>query len=152
MLSYNVEESERTPADDDSPDCTGGIFSLAVMNTMSGKILQIPFPAGFDSVLDYEFSPDDHNIAVTFGAASCDYPGDVARVYTVSLPAIELAPVSRADRLAVQARWSPNGRAIIYQDYTGSDSPLMVFDLATQKTSRLTSPGQLGPDNFLGWR
>ena len=153
MLIDTVNTAVEAPSvNDEVEDCTGGTFSLSVMETGNGRVLHIPFPPGFDSVLDYEISPHDSTIAITFGTASCDYPGDLARVYMVSLPQMELSPVSRADALGIEAHWSPDGKAIVYQEYTGSDSPLMVYDVATGQTHRLTSPGKLGPDHFLGWR
>jgi hypothetical protein len=99
-----------TEMEDDSPDCTGGTFALIVH---SGKqLLDIPFPEGFDSVLDFQFSPDDHAIAVTFGVAGCDYPGERARVYLVSVPELRLKPISPADRMSVEPRWTPTARRL----------------------------------------
>ncbi len=150
ILANNVNESD-VAATDDEPDCTGGTFALFV-HPAAGRTVKIPFPKGFDSVLDFEFSPDDHAIAVTFGAAACDYPGDVARVYVVSLPGLTLKPVTPEDHLSVKAHWSPDGRALVYTDYSGgSDAPLMVLDFTTGKMLKLTSPGLNGPDEFLGW-
>lgn len=142
----------REEADDDTPDCTGGTFALNVTQPGARRLLEIPFPEGFDSVLDYSFSPAEDAVAITFGRAGCDYPGDVARVYVVALSNLALAPVSPADRMSVQAHWSPDGKTIIYSDYTGSDTPLIALDLRTRKTTRLTYPGQNGPDTFLSWR
>src|SRR5438105_3030867 len=152
ILTVAPGEDEPPVADDDTPDCRGGSFALVVNEKRTGRMQQSLFPAGFNSVLDYEFSADDQTVAVTFGVDSCDYPGDSARVYMMPLATMALTPVSPAERLSVQAHWSPNGKIIVYQDYTGSDSPLMAFELATGKIVRLTNPGQMGPDNFLGWR
>jgi len=140
-----------TATEDDSPDCTGGTFALIVQE---GKQLSdVPFPKGFDTVLDFQFSADDHAIAVTFGVAGCDYPGEKAQVYLVTLPEMTLKPVSLADRMSVEPRWTPDGRTLVYVDYRGSDSPLVAFDLQTHKVTRLTSPGQFfGPDTWLAWR
>lgn len=60
--------------------------------------------------------------------------------------------ISPVDRLSVKPVWSPDGRILVYVDYTGSDSPLVAFDLATHKMTRITKPGQFGPDEWLGWR
>jgi Tol biopolymer transport system component len=115
--------------------------------------LDVPFPHGFDTVLDFQFSPDDQAIAVTFGVTGCDYPGERARVYVVSLPEMRLEPISPSERLSVEPRWTPDGKTLVYVDYQGSDSPLVAFDLQTRKVTRLTSPGQFfGPDTWLGWR
>jgi hypothetical protein len=38
-----------------------------------------PYPAGFDSVLDFDFAPDGKAVAVPYGAAACDYPGGLPR-------------------------------------------------------------------------
>ena len=140
-----------TETEGDTPDCTGGTFALIVQQ---GKQLSdVPFPEGFDSVLDFQFSPDDRAIAVTFGVASCDYPGERARVYLVTLPEMTLKPVSPADRTSVDARWTPDGKTLVYVDYQGSNSPLVAFDLQTRRVTRLTSPGQFfGPDTWLAWR
>jgi hypothetical protein len=140
-----------TEMEEDSPDCTGGTFALIVKR--GKQLLDVPFPDGFGTVLDFQFSPDDHAIAVTFGVAGCDYPGERARVYLVSLPEMTLKPISPADRLSVEPRWTPDGKMLVYVDYYGSDSPLVAFDLQTRKITRLTSPGQFfGPDAWLAWR
>ena len=75
-----------------------------------------------------------------------------AQVFLVSLPELKLTPISPEDRLSVKPVWTPDGKAIVYSDYTGSDSPLVAFDLATHKVTKLTTPGQFGPDNWLGWK
>ena len=137
--------------EDDSPDCTGATFALIVQK--GKQLLDVPFPKGFDTVLDFQFSPDDQVIVVTFGVVGCDYPGERARMYLVSLPEMRLEPISPSDRLSVEPRWTPDGKTIVYVDYRGSDSPLMTLDLQTRKVTRLTSPGQFfGPDTWLGWR
>jgi hypothetical protein len=137
--------------EDDSPDCTGGTFALIVQK--GKQLLDVPYPQGFDTVLDFHFSSDDHAIAVTFGLAGCDYPGERARVHLVSLPEMRLEPISPGERLSVEPRWTPDGKTLVYVDYRGSDSPLVAFDLQTRKVTRLTSPGQFfGPDTWLGWR
>jgi hypothetical protein len=140
-----------TEVEDDSPDCTGGTFALIVQK--GKQLFDVPFPKGFDSVLDFQFSPDDQAIAVTFSVAGCDYPGERARVYLVSLPEMRSEPISPAERLTVEPRWTPDGKTLVYVDYQGSDSPLVALDLQTRKVTRLTSPGQFfGPDTWLGWR
>jgi hypothetical protein len=137
--------------EDDSPDCTGGTFALIVQK--GKQLLDVPFPEGFDSVLDFQFSPDDRAVAVTFRVAGCDYPGERARVYLVSLPDLRMKPISPAERLSVEPRWTPDGKTLVYVDYQGSDSPLVAFDLQTAKVRRLTNPGQFfGPDTWLAWR
>jgi hypothetical protein len=142
----------QAPAEDDSPDCTGGSFALILQSTKTKQLADVPYPKGFDTVLDFSFSPDESAIAVTFGAVGCDYPGEVARVFLVSLPDLKMAPISPEDRLSVKPVWTPDGKAIVYSDYAGSDSPLVAYELATRKVTRLTSPGQSGPDTWLGWR
>jgi Tol biopolymer transport system component len=111
-----------------------------------------PYPKGFDTVLDYSFSPDNRTVAVTFGLVGCDYPGELARIYLVSLPELKLTPISPADRLSVKAEWTPGGRVIVYCDYTGSDSGLMAYDLQTNKITKLTTPNEFGPETWLAWR
>lgn len=153
---YLNQTPEPAPAsadsDDDGPDCTGADFFLIVQYTATKQLIDIPFPEKFNSVLDFEFSPDGSSIAVTFGVTGCDYPGEAARVYRVSLPNLELTPISPGDRLGVQAHWSPDGKFIIYSDYTGSDSPLVAADVRTGKLTRLTNPGLNGPDYWRNWR
>jgi hypothetical protein len=136
----------------DEPDCTGGTFALSIQKTAPKQVIKVPFPPGFDSVLDFAFAPDESALAVTFGAAACDYPGDVARVYVFSLADLKLVPISPADRLSVKAHWSPDSKVVIYSDYSGSDSPLMVVDVQSGKAATLTNPNQWGPDEFLAWR
>ena len=143
--------ASRAVREDDSPDCTGATFVLIVQK--GKQLLDVPFPKGFDTVLDFQFSPDDQVIAVTFGVVGCDYPGERAQVYLVTVPAMTLKAVSPADRMSVEPRWTPDGKTLVYVDYQGSDSPLVAFDLQTRKVTRLTSPGQFfGPDAWLGWR
>jgi Tol biopolymer transport system component len=72
-------------------------------------------------------------------------------VYVLSLADHKLTPISPADRLSVKAHWSPDSKVVIYSDYSGSDSPLMAFDIQTGKSSKLTNPDQWGPDEFLAW-
>jgi hypothetical protein len=142
----------REAGDDDTPDCTGGSFAIVLQSTATKQLLQVPFPEGSDDVLDFSFSPAEDALAVTFGRVGCDYPGEMARVYIVSLPNLSLAPLSPVDRMSVQAHWSPDGKTIIYSDYTGSDTPLIAVDVRTGKAAKLTNPGQNGPDTFLSWR
>ena len=139
-------------ADDDGPDCTGGSSALIIQNAETKQLMDVPYPKGFDTVLDFAFSPDENAIAVTFGVVGCDYPGDRARIYLVSLPDLKLTPISSEDKLSVKPVWTPDGKTIVYSDYTGSDSPLVALELATRKVSRLTNPGQFGPDTWLAWR
>jgi len=141
-----------TADDDDGPDCTSGSSALIIKNGETKQLTDVPYPKGFDTVLDFAFSPDEKAIAVTFGVVGCDYPGDKARIYLVSLPDMKLAPISPEDKLSVKPVWTPNGKTIVYSDYTGSDSPLVALELATRKVSRLTNPGQFGPDTWLAWR
>ena len=158
--STSIAEQNRPPAtaaqapveQDDGPDCTGGSFALILQDTRTKQLVDVPFPKGFDTVLDFAFSPDENAIAVTFGVVGCDYPGDRARIYLVSLPNMKLAPISPEDKLSVKPVWTPDGKTIVYSDYTGSDSPLVALELATRKVSRLTNPGQFGPDTWLAWR
>jgi len=142
----------QAPAEDDGPDCTGGSLALILQNTKTRQLVDVPNPKGFDTVLDFSFSPDEKMIAVTYGVVGCDYPGDRAQIFLVTLPDLRSVPISPEDRLSVKPVWTPDGKAIVYSDYAGSDSPLVAFDLATHKVTKLTTPGQFGPDNWLGWR
>lgn len=123
-------------------------FFLILQSPVTEQLIDIPFSEKFNSIEDFEFSPDESAIAVT----GCHYPGEAARVHKVALPSLQMTPVSPADRLGVQAHWSPDGHYIIYSDYTGSDSPLAAADVRTGKLTRLTNPGVNGPDNWQGWR
>ena len=143
---------QATAEEDDGPDCTGGSFALIVQDTKTKQLVDVPLPKGFDTVLDFAFSPDEKTLAVTFGVVGCDYPGERARVFLVALPGMKLTPISPEDRLSVKPVWTPDGKTIVYSDYTGSDSPLFAFELATRRVSRLTNPGQFGPDTWLAWR
>lgn len=144
--------AETQKEEDDSPDCTGGTSILKVKQIGKPGILEVPFPKGFDSVLDFAFSPDDRNIAVTFSTAACDYPGDVARIYLVSIPGLKLTPISPANRLSVKPEWSPDGKTVIYSDYTPTDSGLFAVNLQARVTTRLTNPRNDGPDQWIAWR
>ena len=141
----------QAPVEDDSPDCTGAAFALILQNAKTKQLADVPYPKGFDTVLDFSFSPDESAMAVTFGVTGCDYPGEYARVYLVSLPDMKLTPISPEDRLSVKAVWTPDEKAIVHSDYKGSDSPLVAFELATHRITKLTNPGQFGPDTWLGW-
>jgi len=139
-------------ATDDEPNCSSGIYALVLQKTATRQLLKVPFPDGFEKVVDFAFSPDDRALAVTFGVEGCDYPGDKARVYVVSLPDLALTPLSPAGRLSVQPHWSPDGKAIVYSDFLAST--LIVVDVRTGKATNLTNPGQDGnaTDVFLAWR
>jgi len=151
ILASDLKNS-RAPASDDEPDCTGALFALFVQAGGSNKLVEVPFPKGFESVLDFAFAPDDGSIAVTFGAAACDYPGDVARVFSVSFPSLALKPLSPEDHLSVKAHWSPDGKMVIYSDYTPGELGLIAVDITTGKRIRLTDTGYDGPDELIGWR
>ena len=140
-------------ADDDTPDCTGGALYLILQDTQTKRLIDVPFPKGFDTVLDFAFSPDERSIAATFGVVGCDYPGDRAQIFLVSLPALKLTPISPEDRLSVEPHWTPDGKSVVYVDYAGSPSPLIAIDLQTRKVKRLTRPDQyFGPDKWVAWR
>ena len=139
--------------DDDEPDCGGGAFYLIVWNVATKRLTDVPFPKGFDSVLDFEFSPDEHAIAVTFGSSSsCDYPGDAAQVFLVSLPGLKLTPLSPADQLSAQAHWSPDGKVVVYGVFANPPTALTAVDVQTGKAITLTRREMNGPDSWLGWR
>src|SRR5215470_3456956 len=142
----------QAPAEDDGPDCTGGSLALILQNMKTKQLVDVPLPKGFDTVLDFSLSPEENAIAVTYGVVGCDYPGDRARIFLVSLPDMKLTSISPDDRLSVKPVWTPDGKAVVYTDYTGSESPLVAFDLVTHKVTKLTSPGQFGPDEWLCWR
>ena len=123
-----------------------------IQNTKTKQLMDVPYPKGFDTVLDFSFSPDEKTIAVAFGVVGCDYPGERAQIFLVSFPDLKLTPISPEDRLSVKPVWTPDGKTVVYSDYTGSDSPLVAFELATHKMTRLTDPGQFGPDTWIAWR
>ncbi|HEU0370251.1 MAG TPA: hypothetical protein VFR42_13620 [Candidatus Acidoferrum sp.] len=139
-------------SEDDSPDCTGGAFALTVFETATKRAVSVPFPKGFDTVLDFEFSPDERALAVTYGVTGCDYPGDAARVFVVSLADLKMTPISPENKLSVEAHWSPGGKKIVFLDYTGSDAGIVIADVKTGNVVRVTSPGQNGPDKWVAWR
>lgn len=138
--------------DDDSPDCTGGSFVLTVFEAASKRQVNVPFPKGFDTVLDFEFSPDERALAVTYGVTGCDYPGEAARVFVVSLADLKMTPISPENKLSVEAHWSPDGKKIVFLDYSGSDAGIVVADVTTREVARVTNPGQNGPDKWVAWR
>jgi hypothetical protein len=151
LLGVLTTHEDPPEATDEEPNCQGPTIELMVFR--QGKPTAIPYPAGFDSVLDFEFAPDGQSVAVSFGAAACDYPGDVARVYVVRLSDLKMEAASAANRLGVKVKWAPDGRSLTFSDYTaGSDSPLYQYELASHKLTRLTNPGNDGPDEVLGWR
>ena len=139
--------------DDDTPDCTGGAFYLILQNAKTKQLVDVPMPKGFDTVLDFAFSPDDRSVAVTFGVVGCDYPGERAQIFVVSLPDLKLTAISPENRLSVEPQWTPDGKSLVYVDYLGSPSPLVAIDLQTRKVKRLTNPDQyFGPDKWVAWR
>ena len=138
--------------DDDSPDCTGAALALTVFETVTKRAVSVPFPKGFDTVRDFEFSPDERAVTVTFGVTGCDYPGEAARVFMVSLADLKMTPISPENRLSVEAHWSPDGKKIVFLDYSGSDAGIMVADVTTGEVARVTNPGQNGPDKWVAWR
>ncbi|HYU46535.1 MAG TPA: hypothetical protein VEK84_10210 [Terriglobales bacterium] len=151
LLGLLITREDPPEATDDDPNCQGPTMELMVLR--QGTLTTLPYPAGFDSVLDFEFAPDGQAVAVTYGAAACDYPGDVARVYVVRLSDLKMEAASAADRLSVKVKWSPGGRSLAFSDYTtGNDSSLYQYDLDSHRLTRLTDPGGDGPDEILGWR
>jgi Tol biopolymer transport system component len=139
--------------DSDEPDCRGANTALQLF-TASGPI-SVPFPAGFNSTLDYEFdlSPDGTEIAIAFGADRCDYPGDVASVYLFSLRDHKLTRVTPKNRLAGRVKFSPNGKALIYTDFQGTGTTAIFrYDLATGHSRQLTSPRSQDSDYVVEWR
>jgi hypothetical protein len=138
--------------EDDSPDCTGGAFALTVFETATKRPVSVPFPKGFDTVLDFEFSPDERAVAVTYGVTGCDYPGEAARVFVISLTDLKMTPISPENKLSVEAHWSPDGKKMVFLDYTGSDAGIVVADVTTGNLVRVTNPGQNGPDKWAAWR
>jgi dipeptidyl aminopeptidase/acylaminoacyl peptidase len=153
-LAIQVQLDAQKPASDDEPDCSSGIYAIVLQKTATRQLLKVPFPDGFESVVDFAFSPDDRALAVTFGGERCDYPGDKARVYVVSLPDLALTPLSPAGRLSVEPHWSPDGKAIVYSDFSAINPPLIAVDLRTGKATNLTNPGQYrnATEVFLSWR
>jgi len=139
-------------SEDDSPDCRGGAFALTVFETATKRPVNVPFPEGFDTVLDFEFSPDERALAVTYGLTGCDYPGDVARVFVVSLADLKMTPISPENKLSAEAHWSPLGKKIAFLDYTESDAGIAIADVTTGNVVRVTSPRQNGPDKWVAWR
>jgi hypothetical protein len=150
--TMTATDRDSTAADDDAPDCTGGSFALTVLEVATKQLVKVPFPKGFDTVHDFEFSPDERAVAVTFGVTGCDYPGEAAQVFVVGLDDLKMTPVSPEQKLSVEAHWSPDGKKIVYLDYTGSDAGLVAADLATGRLARVTYPGPNGPDKWLAWR
>lgn len=144
--------TDSNATDDDSPDCTGGSFALTMLEVGTKRLVKVPFPKGFDTVHDFEFSPDERAVAVTFGVTGCDYPGEAARVFVVGLDDLKTTAISAENRLSVEAHWSPDGKKIVFLDYTGGDAGLFAADLASGRLARVTNPGQLGPDKWLAWR
>lgn len=155
LLALTPDKWPKPPAasdQDEEPDCGGGASYLILWNAATKRLTDVPFPKGFDSIVEFEFSPDGHAIAVTFGSStSCDYPGDEARVFVVSLPDLNLTPVSPASRLCAQPHWSPDGNVIIYGDFNGP-FPLIAVDVHTGKMTTVVNRNVNGPDTFLGWR
>jgi hypothetical protein len=68
---------DQPPEADDEPNCQGPTAVLMVLR--QGMPTAIPYPAGFDSVLDFDFAPDGKAVALPYGAAACDYPGGLPR-------------------------------------------------------------------------
>lgn len=99
---------------------------------------------------EFDIAPDGQSIAVTYGVVGCDYPGDRARIFAVSLPAMTLTPLSPDDRLSVRPHWSRDGRFVLGSDYSKSPS-LWIVEVSGGKRTRITRPGDFGSDEFLGW-
>ena len=54
--------------------------------------------------------------------------------------------------MSVRVEWTPNAKRLVYQDYTGSNLSLVAVDLSTDTVTRLTSPEDDRPDEWLAWR
>jgi len=150
--TLTANASNNAAGEDDSPDCTGGSLALTVFDTATKRPVSVPFPKGFDTVRDFEFSPDELAVAVTFGVTGCDYPGEAARVFVVSLADLKMTPISPENKLSVEAHWSPDGTKIVFLDQSGSDAGIVVADVTTGNVARVTNPGQNGPDKWVAWR
>lgn len=151
VLGALITHEDPPEATDDEPNCQGPTTVLTMLRHETSTA--IPYPEGFDSVLDFDLAPDGEAVALTYGAAACDYPGDVARIYVVRLADLKMEAVSPADHLSVKVKWSPDGRTLAFSDYTaGNYSPLYQYEVASHKLTRLTDPGEDGPDEMLGWR
>jgi Tol biopolymer transport system component len=138
--------------DPDTPDCRGTNTALRVL-TEAGSV-DIPFPDGFTSTLDYEFdfSPDGQQIAISFGADRCDYPGDIAAVYVFSLRDRKLRRISPKGRLAGRVKFSPDGRALVYTDFQGTGTTAIYrYELAAGQPRRLTTPRTDDYDYVMDW-
>lgn len=141
-------------SDDDEPDCGGGTTALRIVQP-SGAALDVPFPPGFTSVLNGEFSfaPDGKSVAVAFGEESCDYPGDLAAVYLFDLSTRKLMRLSPDKRLAGRPKFSPDGKAVIYTDFEGTGTTAIYrVDLPAGRPRRLTTPREMDSDMVLDWR
>ncbi len=141
-------------AEDDEPDCSSGTTSLRVVNA-SGTTTDVPFPDGFSSILDYDFdfSPDGKQVAITFGAERCDYPGDVAAVYLFDLGTHKFTRLSPENRLAGRVKFSPDGKAVIYTDFVGTGTTgIYRVELADRRPRAMTKPREMDSDFVIDWR
>lgn len=142
-----------TGNDNNSLDCRGANTTLRLRTASS--VITVPFPDGFDSTLEYEIdlSQDGNQLAVSFGADRCDYPGDVAAVYLFSLSDHSLLRVSPKGRLAGRVKFSPDGKALIYTDFRGTGTTTIYrYDLLTKQLKQLTAARQSDYDYVVDWR
>lgn len=125
------------PGSDEEPDCSGPELSLWVLSVGSKTPVKIDL-SGVDKTLtnvkDFEWSPDGKLLAAGIGTVDCDYPGSAGAVFVTSLDQKVQFKLSRG-QLSLQARFSPDGRSIMFTDFSDYPPKLVIGDLSTRELS-----------------
>ncbi len=113
----------------------GDIVRYAYASDAPGEKL-LPASASGLRIVDYDFSPDERRILVASGADPIYRHSYTTTYYLIEDNACrKLLPEAVAPR---DASFSPDGASILYSDR----NDLYLFDIASQRTRRLTSDGE----------
>lgn len=154
FIAYRVSVEEPA-ASGEEPDCTPPTLGLRVYTLRDGRDTPISIrsaPEGWKDVKSFDWSRDSREIALTLGPTDCDYPGGEAGIFLTSLDLRSQSRLS-SGRLAFEPRFSPDGTAIAYVDFSDSPARLLLYDLGSRTTRLIRRATQ--QDNVYrlsGWR
>jgi Tol biopolymer transport system component len=143
------------PASDDEPDCSGPELSLWVLSVGSKTPVKIDL-SGVDKTLanvkDFEWSPDGKLLAAGIGTVDCDYPGSAGAVFVTSLDQKLQFKLSRSE-LSLQAKFSPDGKRLMFTDFGSYPPKFVIGDLSTRElTPVLGLVSGEDPDSVVDWK
>ncbi len=146
-IAFTMTEAD-PPGSDDEPDCSGPEIALWVLATGSQtpeKIDLSRVDKTLSNVKDFDWSPDGKFLAVGLGTVDCDYPGQAGGVFVSSLDQKVQFKLSRGE-LSLRAKFSPDGKRVMFTDFSSPPSSLMIGELATGKL--IPVPGSKSDEGF----